>query len=420
MSKKRPIEWGILMAFMIYGCSGSLSNDPFEPGIRTEEGLDIIHVEVPTDKSYIDMSEVLDTMYLIPLGVDTSLNIGAIVQVEYFENQFYVLDNSKPTALIYVFEEDGSFSHLIGTPGGGPEEYASVERMNVNRVKRYVDVVGLNQSEIVRYTLDGAYIARFDNGAYGINFREMTELNDSTYVLYTSKTLNFTPSENGSDTLTYDLFYADENFDHFKYQFPFDYANYKGLSFFNVTHFQYYKGRSNLMIPLNDTVYVFDPEKYEFRPDVAINYSEKPNKSLFHLPSYDAKDIVFTEKPSYAYMTSQFWEVGSSIFFEYVFEGRKHIALADRKTGKVRSGRPRNDFYGYFPILLSATPSAYIGKTSYDELYYLYKEYERFPDRKEVLESTGGVESLERLNEYLSKYPDINQFLVAMVPRDTL
>lgn len=33
----RPIEWGILMAFMIYGGNGALSNDAFEPGIRTEE-----------------------------------------------------------------------------------------------------------------------------------------------------------------------------------------------------------------------------------------------------------------------------------------------------------------------------------------------------------------------------------------------
>lgn len=405
----------ILVFLILLNCSNNSINNNLNEGISFKNELEKIVINVPENKRKLYLSDVLDTAYLIPLGGNApEFHLGKILDVEFYKSKYYVLDNKTKDQCICVFSEDGSLIRKIGNAGAGPEEYLEAHQININPFHDYLDVLDRSTLEITRYGLDGSFIEKF---IHGIKAQEITEVSDSTYALFTANRLNFELNSEGEyDSITYNVYFTDNQLKPIKYQFPFNYSQYRGLSFTNISHFHDFSKGYHLMIPLNDTLYSIEPGKLNFLPKTLIEYSKKPKNDLFKMASYDAKDII-RERPEFAYMTSQYWETKNTIFFEYAYMGNEYVTFVNREHNQVSTGVPVNDFYGFFPNIYEVSEDNFIGISSYDQLNALYSEYLKYPESKSILQLTGGKESLKNLSKYLDSYDQTDQFLVILKPK---
>ena len=408
----------IMIVTIIESCNNnSIHNNSLTKGISVEGEITSIHINIPKPNTLFKTSQVLDTTYLIPLvtGDDSKLALGEILQIEFYNGEFYVLHDTQPEPKLFVFDTTGLFKRQIGKIGGGPEEYMSLNSFSINPYNETVDIIGYG--EVARYLLNGNFKERIK---HELHFREATAINDSTYALYTSKMLNFVPSTNtktGYDTTTFDIIYTDNIFKIIDSQFPFVYSKFKGISFHNLRHFKTFGNEHHLMIALNDTSYVFDKNTKSFIPKYQVSFDKEPKEELYHLTSQGVRDELL-KKPKYAYMVSQFWRLKNTIFLEYIYNGWEYVAYINTKTNAVITGNPSNDSYGYYPNTYCITPDAFVGKVSYDELEAAYSEYEENSGSEEVIKKPGGLKSAETMKTYLNKYPDVNQFLSIMIPKE--
>lgn len=103
---------GMCIIFFIIGCSSSNNN----------ENINTVCFDV--NKSYpIKLSEIIDSIYILPLETNDSCLIKDIKSVELHNNIFYINDNSER---VVAFKEDGSFLFSTESKKGyGPENYFS-------------------------------------------------------------------------------------------------------------------------------------------------------------------------------------------------------------------------------------------------------------------------------------------------------
>jgi hypothetical protein len=75
-----------------------------------------------------------------------------------YDNKYFILDKIKMKK-IFVFNTDGSFSHTIGSVGGGPGEYVSIDDFTIDKENERI-VILTYPSTIYVYNLDGKYILK--------------------------------------------------------------------------------------------------------------------------------------------------------------------------------------------------------------------------------------------------------------------
>lgn len=90
----------------------------------TEKESDTVRIKVPTvhGKELLEITEIADSMRLIPLSYEPEAIIGTINKI-IIKHNIYVLDRYKTKAL-KVFDFSGKYIVTVGKSGGGPEEYA--------------------------------------------------------------------------------------------------------------------------------------------------------------------------------------------------------------------------------------------------------------------------------------------------------
>jgi hypothetical protein len=74
----------------------------------------------------IKIDEVFENFEYIPLETSDESIFGRINKLILYNHQFFILDNAKMKK-VFVFNDDGSYSHTIGIVGKGPGEYTHIE-----------------------------------------------------------------------------------------------------------------------------------------------------------------------------------------------------------------------------------------------------------------------------------------------------
>lgn len=110
--------------------------------------------EVPIN---IPLSQLFDTVLIVPLETREDALIGTVSKVYATENQLFVLDKKIAQAL-FLFDLKGKLLHsFIGT-GEGPGEFVRASNFYVSHDMQSVFIQDYSISKIVQFGLDGTFI----------------------------------------------------------------------------------------------------------------------------------------------------------------------------------------------------------------------------------------------------------------------
>jgi hypothetical protein len=123
---------------------------------NNREKTENITIDLKNVSSTISTNELFDSIEYIPLEITEKSIFKAINKMEFYENQFFILDKTGMKK-IYVFNQDGSFNYTIGNTGNGPGEYTNVEDFTIDKEKRQL-ILLTYPSSVVVYDLNGEYL----------------------------------------------------------------------------------------------------------------------------------------------------------------------------------------------------------------------------------------------------------------------
>ena len=84
----------------------------------------------PRQTNSLLLSSFVDSMAFVPLETKNNELINNITKVQYYNNNFYILDRANKS--IFVFNSIGSFLKKLQRRGKGPGEYMQLEDFEVN------------------------------------------------------------------------------------------------------------------------------------------------------------------------------------------------------------------------------------------------------------------------------------------------
>lgn len=116
--------------------------------------------EPTIDESIIDFgnlksmkrTELIDISKYLKLESSDESLLGAINQIDFFNNKIYILDRDKTNAL-YVFSLEGKFIEKLEGKGDGPGEFISPQSFWIDR-DGYIFILDRMQSRLLKYRLE--------------------------------------------------------------------------------------------------------------------------------------------------------------------------------------------------------------------------------------------------------------------------
>jgi hypothetical protein len=134
----------LLIGFLINSCT-----------TKTEETSSVTLSGI---SGQIGIDSLFSEFEYIVLETSNKSIFGKINKLIVYDKQFFILDKTGMKK-IYVFSEEGTFSHTIGNVGGGQGEYMNIEDFVIDEPKRQVVVLAY-PSTIYIYDMDGRFVRR--------------------------------------------------------------------------------------------------------------------------------------------------------------------------------------------------------------------------------------------------------------------
>ena len=390
---------------LLFGCQQNQIESSYSV---SDNGIAIINVKVPSSDFPLYHSDVLDTCILVPLKTTDSV-LGEITDIQYHNGRYYIID-AKVTNKLFVFSESGEFLFNISNEGQGPGEYQDLRSFVINKSQNTIDIFDDFKRQFLRYTLDGEFIKEIP---FELNFTEIQELPDNKYLFYVGKRLNFDISVDKVDTLQYDLFTTDGDYNLTGWQRSFDYSLHNGFKFSLSDHFTQSQGRY-FQVPLNDTIFSVS-DGGNVSPSAMINYGGYSKPDLIKKDRYEVSDYLRTN-PSAVYFTSQYFNLKDWITFDYSFKGKRYYAFVDKNSKEVKTGRPINDYFGFSTYPRLQVKDNLIGTIDPEALLYFLQSYQQNPDFH--LEAKIPKSAMTNLESIVNEDAEmLYQYLVIMKPK---
>ncbi|MEA4936490.1 MAG: 6-bladed beta-propeller [Paludibacter sp.] len=111
--------------------------------------------EISGQASYNDLYKDFEC---ISLESSEKSIFGAINKLIVYDHKYFILDKTKMKK-IFVFLEDGKFSHTIGKVGGGPGEYTNIEDFTIDKERQQLIILAY-PSTVYIYNLKGEFIRK--------------------------------------------------------------------------------------------------------------------------------------------------------------------------------------------------------------------------------------------------------------------
>lgn len=137
-----------------------------------------------TDFSFIELSRIPMEDF-----------IAETYKTIFFENEYYLLDIKKSNVL--VFDQAGIFQRKIGKRGNGPGEFKTVDDFVINKSKKEIALLGLNDIALYVFKTDGKFVKKIFCPEFFP--KKIGLINDQYYAFYTSYSSN----------ALYDIIYTD-------------------------------------------------------------------------------------------------------------------------------------------------------------------------------------------------------------------
>lgn len=348
---------------------------------------DLITIKLnPNKDNIIFLSNIIDSLYIVPLETISQALLSDIDKLEY-DNGLYFIGNSQDY-LVYVFDENGLFICQLAKKGNGPGEIQYPQCFALDRKNK--EVYQTNNNAFYRYDYTGKYLG---NRPYSLAFSDFCIEESGNIFFYTNKTNN---SHIGDGFLTGNITMlspAGEKKTWFKSQAALrTKPNESVMSFYTSLPFsQQTNGAITCHYVFSDTIYSIMKDRID--PVYVVDFGQcKPKIDLDQISGKDVEDYIKARSGTVWYLKDVV-EVDDFLSFRYLFdfssEGsvffnkqNHHIVegvlVNDLLKGRINMlGHVKNRFVGCISacdIVISEKLSSFIPKEQLSKLRDLTSE----------------------------------------------
>src|SRR5690606_32553013 len=136
----------------------------------SNDSLTEIEVNLSNMLSSIRTSEIIDSIWWVPLETTENSTFGVVQQVEFYDGKIFILDNIMASGL-FVFDSLGKHLYTIDTHGKGPGEFYQPTSFTINREKNEIVISDDWQGKLLSYDLTGNFLKEITK--FSLRFNEM-------------------------------------------------------------------------------------------------------------------------------------------------------------------------------------------------------------------------------------------------------
>ncbi len=288
-----------------------------------EEQTSIIKLE--PEKSPINLSSYVKKVEYIALKTDKHDPIGAIINVEIFNNLIFI-KHSPRNPKLSVFTNSGEHLYNIGKLGNGPKEYAHMQSFTIDKKNKHVLMMDLVKQKIHIYGIDGTFIKSENTPVLPIGIAYI----NSEIVFYLGNLYNEVLNANVSDfcniVVTDTL--LEEKSRHLKVPNKF-----KGLIQGSApSSLSIYNNTINITQPLSNVIYCYRDGIVE--PRFKLDFGSLTCDFESELSQYNGNPSTFAphlEEKNYSFPPDRFFEFNDLIYFDFTSNKEKYYVFYDKK-----------------------------------------------------------------------------------------
>lgn len=132
------------------------------------------------DADSINYSQFVDSISYIELETTDSSLIGNVDNLRISDDGIVVFDKSNRNVL--SFSNDGKFRSKIGSYGGGPQEYAYLNQIDIDPASHEILLFDTGKERVLRYSYDGLFHS-MDSVSRGDDFSYIRSTTAEGYLL---------------------------------------------------------------------------------------------------------------------------------------------------------------------------------------------------------------------------------------------
>lgn len=315
----------MLFSSCFYMCDVSNSKNESTDFVIEIEHLPKIQSIKYGDTKYFKSSKIVKLEAL-----DENL-IGGIIQIELYDNRFYILDKYSYRSNLYVFDLAGNYLNKIGARGEGPEEYLNISSFFIDEEKGLINIVDGLSSTIIQYDKEGVFIDKIRHNNLHLNLVTKTKVIGNNLFCYSGtnwegNNMYFVVNKKDYSIMEYLRRYSGEYTNHFMVNIG--------------THpFTYIDGEFHFGALFTDTI-------FSFRNDTIAPYmiaKSKENISPYELQGELEKDeynygktiVRIAEKKKYNTGIVNYFENKRYILYDFIAEkDLSNAVLWDKKENE--------------------------------------------------------------------------------------
>jgi hypothetical protein len=177
MNKTKFISLCVVILFLI-----SCKEKKQSVGVSTSKAIYTINLDsVKNEETPLNVSVIFKNVRTIILEDHDYAIIGAINEIQVFDNYIFVFDKFKAKKL-FVFDKNGKYVRQIGNSGQGPGEYVELNDFCINKEKREIYLLD-NLRKILTYNIDtGKHLKTINYNLVESRGVYITFLNNKFYI----------------------------------------------------------------------------------------------------------------------------------------------------------------------------------------------------------------------------------------------
>ena len=300
----------ILLSLLIcFSCKEN--NEKIITNMEIPEGTTRISISSLEEYSTLKFSEIFDDVEYLKLETKNESLIGEVYEIDYFQENYYVLDKIKSKS-IFIFDKEGHYKGRLGENGKGPEEYVFPQSLEIDQFNKELLVYNSDGKSIIKYDYNGAYKNTLNFDFY---IRTFSVLEKDLYALY----FNHKKNHKEKVGVEYDLMLMNSKGKVIDKLFPFKEERPSSTHMF----FSHSKDNQTLFSPGFDDI-IYNYTNKSFKPKYFIDFGKH------RLP---IAEIDFKGKTPIKYtFVHTFLETPKVIFFKFNYKGKRNYGFYSKDT----------------------------------------------------------------------------------------
>ncbi|MDE6451547.1 MAG: 6-bladed beta-propeller [Odoribacter sp.] len=282
------------------------------------------------------LSELFDSVRVIPLETNEESLIGEITRLQYVKDHFYILD--RKTKALLVFDHQGKFLWKIQSVGRGPQEYTRLIDLDIDPEKETINLYVGYPQKLMQYDLNGKFINEYN---IGINANSIA-LQSDRLILNAANQANLIEGEMADPQLLIKHLKTDSLYTYLPATLK---DNRHTCLIFNYGEGIFRYGKELLLfLPLDNNIYAVHGKT----PEIKYRF----DFGNYNLPAHLTLEDI--RKSNYVHGLNSFWENERFCYFQATLNQYLFDFLYHKEKDILYHGYLADDIGYYMPHIVSA------------------------------------------------------------------